>query len=153
MSADCTRVAILLCVSQPPVRAQDPASSLYSLQSTEVVSRHTSGAVIGVALAFYTSRHCVIFGNRGENGAAFFFYRTLAQLMSSATNQTPPEVTEADLYICISYLLQKLHYLTSFTGSDNNSNDMHQCLVEMFTSHTKTDYMLPSLWFSLVGCL
>lgn len=35
-------------------------------KSTGVLSRHASGAWIGVAPAFYTSRHCVIFGYRVE---------------------------------------------------------------------------------------
>lgn len=95
-------------------RIPTAASSLYSLQSTGVVSRHTSGGLIGVALAFYTSRHCVIFGNRGEKRAPglFFFFRKLTpQLMSFATNQTPPEVREIwcfVLYISINHLLQMI---------------------------------------------
>lgn len=81
----------LYCTSR--MRAQQPPPFIHC----RVVSRHASGASIGVALAFYISRQCVIFGNRGEReeGARFcFFSRTLTQqLMSFSTNQTPPEVT------------------------------------------------------------
>lgn len=63
------RFLSLLCVPC----ARPAASSLLFAAETGAVSRHASGALIGVARAFYTSRHCVIVTNRGERRAPGFF--------------------------------------------------------------------------------
>lgn len=62
-----------LCLS-PAISQQQPPPFILCSQSTGSVSRHASGVLIGVALAFYTSRHCVIFGNRVEKRAPGFFF-------------------------------------------------------------------------------
>lgn len=75
------------CLRIPPGSPSSPRRSLYCTSRMRAqrpppfircraVSRHASGASIGVALAFYIGRQCVIFGNRGEReeGARFFFF-------------------------------------------------------------------------------
>lgn len=64
------RFLSLLCVPC----ARPAASSLLFAAETGALSRHASGALIGVARAFYTSRHCVIVANRGERRAPGFFF-------------------------------------------------------------------------------
>lgn len=74
------RFLSLLCVPS----ARPAASSLLFAAETGAVSRHASGALLGVARAFYTSRHSVIVANRGERRVQFFYtlFALTPQLMS-----------------------------------------------------------------------